>query len=228
MSDKGVKNITPIGELYYVQISGEGKDKVEGDDKEFVATVYLEGKAAKSERDKIDEVLGTIPKGLKLGSKGYKNLVRDPEGNLRSPNADGEVFDEEGENIFDDCEDTDVWSFCYHTNVEFPNGNIKKIDVYNKNAKKINLGDKLIGNGSLGSISGKLKPYVSGKKTGVSLFLNAVQITKFEEYEGSAGFGSQEGEFEGVEDADTGFVGTDEDTATGKTKETKVKKKPKL
>ncbi len=224
MSEKGVKNVTPVGELHYVQITGEGKDKLEGDDKEYVATIYLEGAKAKAERDKCDEVLGTIPKGFKLGSSGYKNLVRDSEGNLRTPNAEGEVLVDD-EDIMDDCEKTDIWSFTYHTNVEFPNGNTKTIDVYDKDAKKTKLGDRLVGNGSLGCISGRIKPYVSGKKMGVSLFLNAIQITKFEEYEGSAGFGAQEGEFNGVVDAETGFTGVDEDTATGKTKE---KKKPKL
>lgn len=229
--DKGVKNVTPVGELHWVNITGQGKENYNGDGYNYVATVYLEGEAAEAERKKIDDVLGPVPKGANVKSLGYRNLVKDSEGNLYTPNAKGEVnvTNEDGEevDISDSCEATDIWAFTYTTKTEFEDGKPKEIAVYNKDAKKISMGDKLIGNGSLGAISGKLKRFAKGKDIGVSLFLHAIQITKFEEYQGGAGFGAQEGEFEGVSDEDTGFTGQPESEANEAPKG-KGKTKPKL
>lgn len=232
MSSKGVKNTTPVGELNWVNISGQGKENYNQDGYIYTATVNLEGEEAKAEREKIDAELGPVPKGKNVKSLGYRNLVRDSEGTLRTPNAAGEVIverDDEEVDIEEECEETDIWAFTYSTNTTLPDGKTKVIDVYNNDAKKVNLGDKLIGNGSRGAISGKLKRFERGKDIGVSLFLHAIQITKFEEYEGGAGFSAQDGEFEGVEDAETGFTGQGEETADSK-KEASTKKKtpPKL
>lgn len=234
MTDKGVKNVTPVGELNWVNISGQGKRNYNDDGYVYVATVNLEGDDAEAERKKIDDVLGPIPKGSIVKSKGYRNLVMDSDGNLRTPNKDGKVLaeNEEGEleDITKDCKETDVWSFTYSTITTFPDGKTKEVAVYNKDAKKISMGDRLIGNKSIGAISGKLKRFSRGKEIGVSLFLHAIQITKFEEYEGGAGFGEQEGEFEGVTDKESGFTGAAEEDNSNDTPspKSKPKTKPKL
>lgn len=234
MSDKGVKNVTPVGELHWVNITGQGKENYNADGYNYTATVYLEGEAAEAERKKIEDVLGPVPKGANVKSLGYRNLVKDKEGNLYTPNASGEVnVDRDGEevDIADECEKTDIWAFTYTTKTTFEDGKTKEIAVYNKDAKKINMNDKLIGNGSLGALSGKLKRFAKGKDIGVSLFLHAVQITKFNEYEGGAGFGQQEGEFEGVQDQETGFTGQGEGgekAASDSKPASKPKTKPKL
>ena len=233
MADTGVKNVTPVGELHWVNITGQGKENYNGDGYNYVATVYLEGEAAETEKKKIQDVLGPVPKGSNVKSLGYRNLVKDSEGNLRTPNKDGAVLaeNEDGEevDIVDECEKTDIWAFTYSTITAFPDGKTKEVAVYNKDAKKISLGDRLIGNGSVGAISGKMKRFSRGKDIGVSLFLHAIQITKFNEYEGGAGFGTQEGEFEGVTEKESGFTGQAEgepsDTPVAKGK---AKTKPKL
>lgn len=221
-ADKGTKNVTPVGELHWVNISGQGKENYNGDGYNYVATVYLTGEKAENERKKIDDVLGPVPKGAIVKSKGYKELLKDKDGNLYSPDKTGavNVENEDGDivDISEDCEASGIWAFTYSTKTTFEDGKTKEIAVYNKDAKKINMGDKLIGNGSSGAISGKLKRFVSGKEVGVSLFLHALQITKFVEYEGGAGFGAQEGEFEGHSDTETGFTGQPEEAPKPKTK----------
>lgn len=230
---KGVKNVTPVGELHWVNISGQGKRNYNDDGYIYTATIYLEGEAAAAERKKIEDVLGPVPKGANVKSLGFRNLVKDKEGNLHTPNKDGEVNveNEDGEtvDIASECEETDIWAFTYSTKTEFEDGKTKEIGVHNKDGKKISMGDKLIGNGSFGALSGKLKRFAKGKDIGVSLFLHAVQLTKFVPYEGGAGFGAQEGEFEGVSDEETGFTGQPDDAKESTAKATaKAKTKPKL
>ena len=146
--------------------------------------------------------------------------MKDSEGNLRSPSKAKPKTDEE--------EDSGIWEFSFKTNTTYADGKTKKIAVYNANAQKIELGDKRIGNGSLGAISGKMKGGSYKKEYSVSLYLNAVQLTKFEEYVGDAGFDAQEGDFEGVTDEETGFTGQAESTAEAEEETPKSKPKPKL
>ena len=218
MSNELVKLSTPVGELFYVNISGQGKENYNEDGYEYTASLRLEGKAAEELIAKIDEVGETIPTGHTLKSTGYKELVKDAEGNLRSPSRAKPA--EDGE------EPSGIFEFSFKTNTTYADGKTKSIAVYNKDAKKIELGDRKIGNGSKGAISGVMKGGSYKKEFSVSLYLNAVQITEFEEYIGDAGFDAQEGDFDGVTDEETGFTGQAEDEA--KPAETKAKAKPKL
>lgn len=220
--------VTPVGELHWVNISGQGKENYNEDGYNYVATVHLEGDKAKVLRDKIEEVLGEVPKGKTVKSRGYRELMKDKEGNLHTPNKDGEII-VDGENITDDCEASGIFAFTFTTGTTFADGKTKVVSVYNAGSKagkpqKVNLGERKIGNGSEGAISGKMRRFERGKDIGVSLFLHAVQLTKFNEYEGDAGFDVQEGDFEGVDDAGFESGGDTAEEVPAK----KEKAKPKL
>jgi hypothetical protein len=215
-----VNVVTPVGELYYVNISGQGKENYNEDGYEYTAALRLTGDKAEELKAKIDAVAETIPSGHTLKSTGYKELVRDEEGKLRSPSKTKPKTDDE--------ENTGIWEFTFKTNTTFADGSPKKIAVYNKDAKRVELGNRKIGNGSEGAISGKMKGGSYKKDFSVSLYLNAIQLTKFEEYVGDAGFDAhEEGDFEGVTDKDSGFTGQAEAKSESEEKP-KTKAKPKL
>lgn len=190
MSDL-VNVVTPVGVLHYVQISGQGKQNYNEDGYNYVATVNLTGADAEVLKEKIDEVLGEVPKGKTIKSKGYRELLEDDEG-IYAPTKNTTERDAKAKK-------TGIWAFTFSTGVKFADGKQKKISVYNSAnpPTRINLGDKKIGNGSKGAVSGKLQRFEKGKEVGVSLFLNAVQLVNFIEYVGDAGFDAQEGGYTG-------------------------------
>lgn len=213
--------VTPVGKLNYVQITGEGKLNYNEDGRVYVATLHLTGEKADLLKSKIDEVLGEVAKGEFLKSKGYRELMEDDEG-VYTPTSTTEERDK-------GAKPTGIFAFSFSTSTLFSDGKPKKISVYNSafpKPQKINLGDKKIGNGSEGAISGNLKRYKQAKgAVGVSLFLNSVQLSKFVEYTEDAGFSGVEG----------GYTGEDEgiDTSTMETEAvssapTTPKSKPKL
>lgn len=209
-----VKVVTPVGELFYVNISGQGKQNYNEDGYEYVASIRLTGEKAEKLIGEINEVAKTMPAGLNLKSKGYRELVQDASGNLRSPtNAKPKTDEEKLSGVFE---------FLFKTNATYADGKAKKINVYNKNAKIVDIGDSKIGNGSKGAISGKMQGSVYKKDFSVSLYLNSVQLTEFHEYVGDAGFDAQEGDFDGVVDKESGFTGQAE------AEPSKEKVKPKL
>lgn len=213
--------VTPVGELHYVQISGQGKLNYNEDGYVYTATINLTGEAAEELKAKCDEVVGEIAKGENLKTRGYRELLKDAEG-IYTPTSNTKERDA-------DAEKTGIIAFTFSTETTFADGKTKKISVYNSAnpPTRINLGDKKIGNGSKGAISGRLRRYKKGKDVGVSLFLNAVQLVEFKEYVDDAGFGAQEG----------GFLGDNEsfDTSNAETEvvndvktEAKVETKKKL
>lgn len=86
-----------------------------------------------------------------------------------------------------------------------------------------------IGKGSTGAISITMKIYQSGRKEGVSLFLNAVQLGTFVPYSG--GGGDHSGDFGETDDEaiaqDDGFKGNDDEPKVKKDKKKKKKNKDK-
>lgn len=201
MTDK-VKVVTPVGELHWCNISGTGKKNYNEDGFVYTATIFLKGEAAEKLQAEIDAVLGDVPKNKKLKSKGYRDVYKNPEGKYFVETGNREATE--------DDTPTDLVAFQFTTNTTLPDGRQSKIDVYNSGKKteanpsgkpqKINLGSRGIGNGSLGAISGVLKKNDTAKDVSISLFLKAIQLTKYIEYSGDAGFDAQEdGEFDGVE-----------------------------
>jgi hypothetical protein len=178
---------TSVGKLFWVNISGQGKLNYNEDGRDYVATVIVDRESATDTINSIQEVYDDAhKKGNSAKSLGYKRC-----------DAEGKSDD-----------DGDFVAFNFKTQTTYPDGSTKKINVFNSVPQKVELGDVRVGNGSLGAISGKMKAYINKKSDGVSLFLNAIQIVKLEEFSSSEGFGAQEGgDFTGVRDEESGFSG---------------------
>ncbi len=212
--------VTPVGDLQFVNITGQGKQNYNEDGYEYTATVNLTGDDAEGLKAKILEVLGECPKGKTVKSTGFRELMKDAEGTY-TPTSNTKDRDAKAEK-------TGITSFTFKTGAVFADGRPKKVAVYNTAAKKVDMGDRLIGNGSKGAISGKLQRNERGKEVMVSLFLNAIQLTEFIAYEGDAGFAAQEGgSFAAPTDGETGFTGTQAEAPASAASQA-VKAKPRL
>ena len=188
---------TPVGKLMWVNISGTGKDNFNKDFKEYVASVVISEENSKELRDQIN------------------NFYVKQKGKKKQPKSLGfKPCTKEGKKIENDDDVASHFAFNFKTRTEFKDGKTKKIAVYNSNAKKVDIGDTVIGNGSEGAISGNMSCYTNGPNSGVSLWLNAVQLTKLVEYESDADVGFEivdaEDAFIALEDSDTGFKGVEE------------------
>lgn len=162
---------TPRGTLNWVTISGKGKTDLNGRDIYTVDLVLTPEEAAPL-LNSIEEFWeDNKPKNAKAPkSNGAKEL---DDGNYR---------------------------FVFKTATTYPSGDAKKIDVYDAKGRVTDLGDKRIGNGSVGRVAGAMAIYDAGVAArGVTLYLDKVQISKLLEYTGgSAGFGEDpDGDFDG-------------------------------
>jgi hypothetical protein len=170
---------SPVGELQWVFIDGEGREDLSGN-KKYSTSLVLDAETAAPFIAKIQEFWEDFkPKGLGAPkSTGYKEV------------------------------DGDRFSFTFKTNPVYQDGTAKVVDIYNAKANKISLGGKKIGNGSKGSVSGAMGIYnAPGNQAGVTLYLNAVQLVKFVEFAGGASFEAQaEGGFEGLDDSTAEFT----------------------
>lgn len=217
-----VKVGTPIGKLMWLNVSGQGKLNYNEDGREYVASVILDKDTAELLIAQIQEVYDADHQsGKNLKSMGYKPCTEE-----------GKNKDEDGNEVTE--KNAEYFVFNFKTGTTFKDGKAKKIAIYNANAKKVDIGDTRVGNGSSGAISGSMRYYINGREDGVSLWLNAVQITKLVEYTEDAGFEVYEDEdsFTGVKDAETGFTGQPEDTdgtnETSEASEEPKKAKPRL
>ena len=195
MGNPTQKIVTPLGELNWVFINGNTKQDLNGNDR-YVASVYFHKDSP--EFKQVEKEVKTFwdehkPKGAKLKSNGIK-VVQE--------RVDGEV-DDDGEQLY---KDTEFMSLNFWTGPTFPNGKDKVIKTFNARGSEVSLGDKKIGNGTTGAISGVMGIYDNGPAAkGVTLYLNAIQIKKFVEFTGGdAGFedtgDAEDDDFNGVED----------------------------
>jgi hypothetical protein len=199
MSKSLVKIRTPKLELAWVNISGEGKENLSGKI-QYVATGILEPKNPdhKAFIDSIDEFwANNKPKFMgekrKPKSIGYRlcDPMRDEAGDPVRDDEDKIVYDKEGR-----------LSIQFSTATAFPDGSKKKVRVYNAKAKEVALGEKKIGNGSIGFIAGAMDIYIvkdnKGKEldAGVTFYLDSIQLTKFVEFSNDPGFEAVDGDDE--------------------------------
>lgn len=197
---------TSKGSLEWVIIAGEGKENLNGrmkynasiklpadsPDLEAIKQFWAENKPAKFKKDA--KSLGIYP--AKVDS--------------------GEV-DEDGKAIY--VEDPDFKVLAFSTDATYQDGRPKIVQVYNSKARKVALPEGTsIGNGSIGAISGAMGIYTNESKSGsiidagVTLYLDAVQIFKLEEYSSNPGFEADEDE-DGWEGGDDGMSGFEEPAA---------------
>lgn len=208
------KIVTPKGELEWVVITGEGKPNMSGK-LQYTANLVLDPKNIEEHQKVLDEIQEFWDKNKPSSFKGKpKSLgfyLHDP------------ILDENGEPVVDD-EDKKVYNpdgrvyLAFKTGTSYKDGKQKVIKTFNAKAKRVELGETKIGNGSIGQISGAMGIYVNKEPTkgkildaGVTLYLDAIKITKLVEYQGSDGFEADE---ELDDDAFTGEDDTFEGTET--------------
>lgn len=143
---------TPIGELRYTFVTGEGRENLSGV-AQYSTQLVLSEEAAAPLIEEIETLWAGS--GIKKQPKsfGYKTL---DDGNI---------------------------AFSFKTNVESKFGR-NKVDLYDSKGKKFDLGDILIGNGTKGRIGGTLAIYDGKTGSGVTLYLNRIQIIELVEYTG--------------------------------------------
>lgn len=156
------------------------------------------------------------------GLKKLKDAIQEywdnnkPAGAPKKPKSTGislvkeKILDEAGEEVLDE-NDEPTFNYTGEAQINFWTGAMwpakgdkpetpHDIKIYNAKGNEVSLGSKKIGNGSFGAIVGAAGVYDAGKGAqGVTMYLNAIQLTKFVEYVQDAGFEAQEGDFDGVD-----------------------------
>ena len=174
---------TPVGDLNWMFIHGEGRETDNGDFR-YSGSVYFEKETAEVKAF-IKKLLDFWEKEKPSGAKKPKSFgvyneikVEDdeaPEGTRLSQKAYGKGLDEGEE--FTGRVIVSAW-----TGTTMPDGKAKTVSVFNAKAVQVSLGDKLIGAGSRGALKVAAGVYDNGSNKGLSLYLNAVIISKFVEY----------------------------------------------
>lgn len=187
-----VKVTTPKGELQWVYITGEGRKNKQGTAK-YQASLVLPTKEAKEFTDQIDAFWkDNKPAGAKKPTTcGYRPHT------MKSSETD-----EDGDPIYKEV--PGMTEIFFATGTEWPDGKKKVIRIYNSKANLVALGEKRIGNGTIGQLSGNMCVYDVSGNQGINLYLEAVKISKFVEYTGGDNFDEDDGE--------EGWTGEDDDS----------------
>ena len=163
-----VKFTTPKGNLKWAFVTGKGKEDDKGGYKYSVVA-----KALKTDPEVI-EAMKTIdafweenkPKQAKAlaKTKAYKMEVDDDSG-----------------------KETGYVLFGASTITVFPSGDKKLVKIFTAKApvRELNLGDKKIGEKSLGRVIGNLSIYEYNGSYGTTIYLDAISLSTFVEYYGS-------------------------------------------
>jgi hypothetical protein len=194
---------SPKSELEWVTIEGEGKENLSGK-LQYVANAVIEAD---------DPIIAEIEAFWEANKpSGFKKPAKSM--GIYAHKVDSGKKDEDGKAIFE--EDGKMY-LAFKTGTSYADGKAKVIQIYNAKARKVSLPEGVsIGNGTIGKISGAMGIYQSKTPkgalvdAGVTLYLDAIQIFKLEEFTMDAGFDadeSEEGDFEGDENS---FEGEDE------------------
>ena len=182
---------SPVGDLEWVHIDGDGKPDLQGVPK-FQCDVVLTPDVAEAFKATVDQYWEeNKPKGAKAAkSLGiYPHTVKDEDASKDA-----------GENVYKETGNTVV---RFKTGTTFQSGDPKIVKVFNSKGNEVSLQGKKIGNGSRGRVNGVMAIYnISPKTCGVTFYLNAIQLSKFVEWTGGANFDTideEDGGFEGVE-----------------------------
>jgi hypothetical protein len=198
-----VKVTTPKGELNWVFVDGEGSLNDLTDSYEYKATLVLpaDSQECKDLQAKYD-ALWENSADKKAYEQAYAEAKPAMQAKMKVHKGYSEVLD-------DNDNPTGNIQFRFKTGTTYAPkkgeevGKPVKIGVYNAKAKKINLGDIKIGNGTIGRISGTLSTYFKATNAGVSGYLSSIQIINLVEY--------VDNEFE----EEDGYVGPDENEFSG-------------
>lgn len=189
---------SPVGELEWVIVGGQGKLNTLNDKYYYQATLVLD-----SESQECKDFIAEIDQFFEdEADKKMKKKNKKSTGYAPHKVRTGE--DEDGDPIY---EETGKTAFMFKTETTFKDGNAKTIGIHNAKGARVALGNRKIGNGSVGRINGVIKTYDQVKDTGTSLYLNAVQLVKYIPFADGPSFDSVEDEV----DAEEAFEGFEDD-----------------
>ena len=181
---------SPVGNLEWCFISGEGKPDMQGNPK-YQVDVVITPEQAEPFKAMVDAFWAEYkPKGAKAPkSTGiYPHTVKDEK-----------ASSEAGENVYKETGNTVI---RFKTGTTYVSGDQKIIKVFNSKGNEVFLHGKKVGNGSRGRAIGSMAIYdFNAAARGITFYLNSLQLSKFVEYTGGADpSGSiDDGDFEGVE-----------------------------
>lgn len=210
--DTIVKTVSPLAELRWVTIIGEGKENMSGA-MQYKVDLVLDPQNNPEHKAYIDLIdaywaenkPASFPPKKKPKSLGYyfcdKMLDKNDEP-LKDEDTDKFIYNPKGK-----------VSVSFKTAVAFPDGSPKKVKTRNSKGAIVELGERQIGNGSMGYIAGAMDIYRAKTDAGVTLYLDEIKLIKFIEFEGANNFGDDTDDEEGWtgEDEDA-FVNTDQES----------------
>lgn len=195
---------TPLVPLNYAHISGQGKlrydpeNKLNKDDAtsyNYTITCFLtqeQADAANAEFKKFwndNKPAGCTKQKYEL-IKPVMEPTLDAEGKEQKDD-DGAVIKHE----------TGMYSLEAKTNTVWASGDANNVKVMRANTQPLNLGKKVIGEGSLGVIHGSIGISAFKGNEGLAFYLTTVQLKKFVEYTGGGEVNADElGDDEGMDD----------------------------
>ena len=177
---------TPLLPLAWVSITGSGKLKMNKDsnsedpkDYNYTATViYPDEASMKADKARFDKFWReNKPQGC---TKQNYDMFK-PEKVPTLDDAGKEQFDEDDAII---KHETGRWTLAAKTLTQWPDGKPNVIKVMRGNGDKLNLGDRIIGEGSIGVIHGSVGINAYSGNEGLAFYLTAIQLKKFVEYTG--------------------------------------------
>ncbi len=192
---------SPVADLQWVTVSGEGKPTMKGDKFQYTATAVITQAQADTIIAELQEFWKTNrPKGAL--AKQSKPVVKPYMIKTEEKDADGDPVKAHKKGTDGGL----LYTIAAKTYTFNKEGKPTRVPVLNSKGKPVNLGDKVIGSGSRGVIHGAIGIYNVDGSSGLTWYLNKVQLTKFVEYEGAGteveDLGDETEGLDGLEGAD--------------------------
>jgi len=200
---------TPLLPLSWVSITGQGKLKMNKEDNgepenyNYTATVTYPDEASMKKDKAIFDKFWRENKPQGCTKQSYDMFKPEMEPDL---DANGkEQYDEDDALI---KKPTGKWLLSAKTLTHWPkDGKQNVVKVLRANGSRLELGDRQIGNDSIGVIHGSLGINAFPGNEGLAFYLNAIQLKKLVEYTGGDDIAADDlGEDEGLEDHDMDTV----------------------
>jgi len=186
--------ITPKGNLKWAFVTGKGKESENNGVKTYKYSVVVK---AHKDLPEVIEAMAVIDKFWEENK---------PKGAKPRPKTKAYKFEEDEES----GEETGYVYFSISTNTSFPSGDPKVVKIFTARppVREVSLGEKKIGEDSIGRGMGSLAIYEYNGGFGTTLFLDAISLSKFVEYVGGVD-ASDVVEDEDAEDIDLGTTVVD-------------------
>lgn len=175
---------TPVGNLNWIFISGEGKEDLNGNLR-YSASVYFSSR---------DEIKGLEAELNKFWEDNKPKSARKPKSmgvyhELKSK-SDDKITQKSVTIPYDteEFEPTGRFVVSAWTGTTNKDGSHKVVKTYNAKGAQVALGSKVIGEGSRGRLGVAAQVYENGPNIGLTLYLNGIQLTKFVEFTGGGSF----------------------------------------